>query len=76
MLTSESKSGRYAALVRGWLSRESSGGGFIPEIDGLRFIAISGTIPAGKSGTPGYRSEQELRSMSYKEVCKLYNIPE
>lgn len=42
----------------------------------FRFIAIPGTIPALKSGKPGYKSEQELRSMSYKEVCKLYNIPE
>jgi hypothetical protein len=41
----------------------------------FRFIAIPGTISALKSGT-GYRSEKELRSMSYKEVCKLYNIPE
>jgi hypothetical protein len=42
----------------------------------FRFIAIPGTIPALKSGTPGYRSEQELKSMSYKEICRLYNIPE
>ena len=42
----------------------------------FRFIAIPGTIPALKSGNSGYRSEQELRNMSYKEVCKLFNIPE
>ena len=42
----------------------------------FRFIAIPGTISALKSGVPGYRSEKELRSMSYKEVCRLYNIPE
>jgi len=42
----------------------------------FRFIAIPGTVPAAKSGTKGYRSAQELRSMSYKQVCKLYNIPE
>jgi len=42
----------------------------------FRFIAIPGTIHAAKSGTPGYRSVQELKRMSYKEVCKLYNIPE
>jgi hypothetical protein len=42
----------------------------------FRFIAIPGTVPALKSGTPGYRSVQELRNMSYKEVCKLFNIPE
>ncbi|MCX6305892.1 MAG: hypothetical protein NT040_13090 [Bacteroidetes bacterium] len=42
----------------------------------FRFIAIPGTIPALKSGAPGYRSKEELQSMSYKEICKLYNIPE
>jgi hypothetical protein len=42
----------------------------------FRFIAIPGNIPALKSGTPGYRSARELRSMSYKEICRLYNIPE
>ncbi len=42
----------------------------------FRFIAIPGTDPALKSATSGYRSEKELKSMSYKEVCKLYNIPE
>ncbi len=42
----------------------------------FRFIAIPGTIPALKSGLPGYKSKEELKSMSYKEICKLYNIPE
>jgi hypothetical protein len=42
----------------------------------FRFIAIPGTIPALKSGASGYKSEQELRSMPYKEICRLYNIPE
>jgi hypothetical protein len=42
----------------------------------FRFVAIPGTVPALKSGTPGYRSEQELKNMSYKEICRLYNIPE
>ena len=42
----------------------------------FRFIAIPGTIPALKSAVSGSRSEQELRNMTYKEVCKLYNIPE
>jgi hypothetical protein len=42
----------------------------------FRFVAIPGTIPALKSGTPGYRSEQELKNISYKEICRLYNIPE
>jgi hypothetical protein len=42
----------------------------------FRFIAIPGTIHAGKSATVGKKSVEELRSMSYGEVCKLYNIPE
>ncbi len=42
----------------------------------FRFVAIPGTIPAAKSGTPGNRSVQELKNMTYKEVCRLYNIPE
>jgi len=42
----------------------------------FRFVAIPGTIHALKSGTPGYRSEKELKSMSYKEICRLYHIPE
>ena len=42
----------------------------------FRFVAIPGTIHALKSGTPGYRSEKELKSMSYREICRFYNIPE
>ena len=42
----------------------------------FRFIAIPGTIPALKSASLKNKTEQELRNMSYKEVCKLYNIPE
>jgi len=42
----------------------------------FRFIAIPGTIPALKSATINNKSEQELRSMSYHDVCKLYNIKE
>jgi hypothetical protein len=42
----------------------------------FRFIAIPGTIPALKSGTAGYKSVQELRNMPYKEICRLFNIPE
>lgn len=42
----------------------------------FRFVAIPGIIPAAKSGTPGKKSIQELRNMSYTEVCKLYHIPE
>jgi hypothetical protein len=42
----------------------------------FRFIAIPGTIPALKSASLKSKSAQELRSMTYQEVCKLYNIPE
>ena len=42
----------------------------------FRFIAIPGTSHALKSATPGYRTEKELRSMSYSEVCRLYHIAE
>jgi hypothetical protein len=42
----------------------------------FRFIAIPGTIPALKSASMNTKSVQELKSMSYKDVCKLYNIPE
>ena len=42
----------------------------------FRFIAIPGTITALKSASLNTKSVQELKSMSYKDVCKLYNIPE
>lgn len=42
----------------------------------FRFIAIPGTIPALKSASTKNKSEEELRNMSYKDICKLYNIPE
>ena len=42
----------------------------------FRFIAIPGTIPALKSGTPGQPTADELRNMTYQEVCRRYNIPE
>jgi len=42
----------------------------------FRFIAIPGNIPTLKSASLKNKSESELRSMSYKEVCKLFNIPE
>jgi hypothetical protein len=42
----------------------------------FRFVAIPGTIIALKSGIPGCRSKQELKDMPYKEICRLYNIPE
>ena len=41
----------------------------------FRFIAIPATTPTLKSASVKNKSEQELRSMSYKDVCKLYNIP-
>ena len=40
----------------------------------FRFVAIPGNIPALKSGS--IKSEQDLRKMSYQEVCKLFGIPE
>lgn len=40
----------------------------------FRFIAIPGNIPALKSAS--LKSVQDLKSMSYQEVCKLLNIPE
>ena len=42
----------------------------------FRFIAIPGTIPALKSTSPTNLNLQELKNMSYHEVCNLYNIPE
>jgi hypothetical protein len=42
----------------------------------FRFIAIPGTISALKSATLKNKNEQELKSMSYKDICKLFNIPE
>jgi len=42
----------------------------------FRFIAIPGNVKTLKSASLINKSEQELRSMSYKDVCKLYNIPE
>ena len=42
----------------------------------FRFIAIPGTIPALKSTMLKIKSEEELRSMTYTEVCKLFNIQE
>lgn len=42
----------------------------------FRFIAIPGTTVALKAGSANYRSAQELKSMSYHEVCTLFNIPE
>ena len=42
----------------------------------FRFIAIPGTIPTLKSASLKNKSVEELRKMSYKDVCKFYNIPE
>ena len=41
----------------------------------FRFVAIPGTVTALKSTSAAGFSEQELRDMSYLEVCKLFNIP-
>ena len=42
----------------------------------FRFIAIPGTISTLKSALLKDSREQELRNMSYKDVCKLFSIPE
>jgi len=42
----------------------------------FRFIAIPGNIETLKSASFKNINEAKLRSMSYKDVCKLYNIPE
>lgn len=42
----------------------------------FRFIAVPGTIPALKSASLKGKSIQDLKNMSYNEVCKLLNIPE
>jgi hypothetical protein len=42
----------------------------------FRFIAIPGNVKTLKSASLKNKREQELRSMSYKEVCKYLNIPE
>jgi hypothetical protein len=42
----------------------------------FRFIAIPGTIVALKSASLNNKSGEELRNLSYKEVSKIFNIPE
>lgn len=42
----------------------------------FRFIAIPANIETLKSASMGKMSEKELLSMPYKDVCKLFNIPE
>lgn len=42
----------------------------------FRFIAIPGNVETLKSASLKNKREQELRSMTYKDVCKLFNIPE
>lgn len=42
----------------------------------FRFIAIPGTIPALKSASTMEEKKQQLKNMSYQEVCRLLNIPE
>ncbi|MDP1621346.1 MAG: hypothetical protein Q8M08_03315 [Bacteroidales bacterium] len=69
----------WSFLIHQYGSIEFTSDMFAPPLttgNKFRFVAIPGTITALKSGTPGYRSEQELKNMSYKEICRLYNIPE
>jgi hypothetical protein len=42
----------------------------------FRFIAIPGTLTTLKSASLKGKTKQELKSMSYTDVCKLLNIPE
>ena len=42
----------------------------------FRFIAIPGNTITLKSASLGKMNEKVLRSMPYKDVCKLFNIPE
>jgi hypothetical protein len=42
----------------------------------FRFIAIPGTSTALKSAGKNDRTINELKKMSYKDICKMYNIPE
>ena len=42
----------------------------------FRFIAIPGNVETLKSASLKNKREQELRSMSYKDVCKYFNIKE
>jgi len=42
----------------------------------FRFIAIPGNSSKLKSASMGKMNEEVLRSMPYKEVCRLFNIPE
>ncbi len=42
----------------------------------FRFITIPGNSTMFKSASMGKMTETELKSMSYKDVCKLFNIPE
>jgi hypothetical protein len=42
----------------------------------FRFIAIPGNTQSLKSISMGKISEKELRDMPYKDVCKLFNVPE
>lgn len=42
----------------------------------FRFVAIPGTVPALNSSSMAGYSEQEMRDMSYMEICRLFNIPE
>ncbi len=69
----------WSFLIHEYGSIEFTSDMFAPPLttgNKFRFVAIPGAIYALKSGTPGYRSEKELKSMTYQEICRLYNIPE
>jgi hypothetical protein len=69
----------WSFLIHQYGSIEFTSDMFAPPLTAgnkFRFIAIPGTVYALKSGTPGYKSEQELKSMPYKEICRHFNIPE
>lgn len=48
----------------------------VTEGNNFRFIAIPGNTESLKSASMGKMNEKVLRSMPYKDVCKLFNIPE
>jgi hypothetical protein len=67
----------WSFLIHQYGSIEFTSDMFAPPLttgNKFRFVAIPGTIPALKSGTPV--SIQELKSMPYKEICSMFNIPE
>ncbi len=50
----------------------------LPATEGnsFRFIAIPGTKTAAKSASAAGYSVQDLRKMSYRQICELFDIPE